>query len=218
MPKVATRSLRARAVCALALLGLAQGSARAASTSQELDLVLERTPDPARGAKLYETCAACHGPRGEGVSDGSVPAIGGQPFTVVAKQLVDFRIGGRFDPRMQHFSDTAHLAYSQDVADVAIYISRLPPRQVPLQSSSPAADRGAVLYVRRCKRCHGSRGEGKADQFVPRLAGQHAAYIIRELTELPSEARPTIKQAHGDIATYLSHQEIAALAACLSQL
>ena len=37
----------------------------------------------------------------------------------IAKQLVDFRKAIRRDPRMEHFSDADHLAYSQYVADVA---------------------------------------------------------------------------------------------------
>jgi cytochrome c oxidase subunit 2 len=205
-------------VCGLAALAATCGAAWPATKSRELDLVLSRTPDPARGAKLYETCAACHGAQAEGIGDGSAPAIAGQPFTVVAKQLVDFRTGARSDPRMQHFADTTHLAYSQEVADVAGYVSQLVPRTPPLPRIDAGAPRGAIIYIRRCERCHGAIAEGNEAEFAPRLAGQHAEYLVRQLTDAAAGVRPAMKEAHAGVIDSLSHDDIAAVAASLSSL
>lgn len=208
--------MRSTAAFLVAVLGLWMGGVESSFAnpvhSRDLDIVLARTPDLEHGAKLYETCAACHGKQGEGASDGSIPALAAQPFTVIAKQLVDFRIGGRGDERMAHFATTRHLSYSQEVADVAGYISRLPARQPRLDEPSAAARRGATLYMRRCERCHGAVAEGNEDQFAPRLAGQHEAYIVREFLVLPAAARPSIREAHGSIVDQVSVEDIKAIA------
>jgi cytochrome c oxidase subunit II len=202
----------------LVLFGAMLPGAWPASESIDLARVQARTPDVAHGAKLYETCAACHGARGEGVRDGTVPAIAGQPVSVIAKQLVDFRTGKRMDPRMQHFADTTHLSYSQEVADVAAYVSRLDPSMSSTTSDTDAGGgRGAALYVRRCERCHGAMAEGNDAGFAPRLAGQHAEYVKRQLSE-GAETRPALKSAHASVADALTSDNIAALAATLSSL
>lgn len=185
-------------------------------TSRELDQVISRTPDVTNGARLYETCTACHGRQGDGVSDGSVPAIAGQPFKVVARQLIAFRSGARIDPRMQHFSDSTHLSYSQEVADVSAFVSQLAPRQEAESSTERGGGRGAVLYIRMCERCHGTTAEGSDSGYAPRLAGQRAQYLIRQLSG-SAEARPDLKKAHSAIGT-LSTENIAALAQTLSSL
>jgi len=58
-------------------------------------------PDLQRGAELYETCAACHGPDGRGTDDGEIPAIAGQHGSVLLKQLTDFRHEQRWNERMR---------------------------------------------------------------------------------------------------------------------
>lgn len=164
---------------------------------RELAFVLNRSPDIHRGEVLYETCAACHGEKGEGVSDGSVPVIAGQHFTVVAKQIVDFRHDARRDLRMQHFADSSHLSLSQQIADVALYISRLDP--TPPGLTRPSDSEGASIYASVCARCHGGKGEGKADWLVPRIAGQHALYLLQQLTDTVAGHRPDMARAHAEM-------------------
>ncbi|HEY8507003.1 MAG TPA: c-type cytochrome [Steroidobacteraceae bacterium] len=103
-------------LCATLLVVWAAAAYATPRAQREFDYVLRRTPDPTNGAEIYQTCAACHGVDGSGTSDGAVPAVAGQAFTVIAKQLVDFRVGARVDERMAHFTDVRHLAYSQDIS------------------------------------------------------------------------------------------------------
>ena len=181
---------------------------------QELDAVLGRAPDPEHGKTLYESCAACHQRNGHGVANGSIPAIAGQPFAVIARQLTDFRHGTRVDPLMKHFSDTTHLSYSQEIADVASYISRMPPRVgTAVQTSDDG--RGAMTYERKCERCHGAVAEGSDTGFAPRLAGQHADYLIRQLS-YEASIRPALKDAHAGISSNLSREDIDSLARTLA--
>ncbi len=202
----------------LVLLLCATTHADAASgAGPELDRVLRRAPDAQNGARLYETCAACHGSRGEGAQEGTVPAIGGQHFRYLAKALVDFRNGLRVDARMAHFSDTQHLAYSQEIADVAAYISRLNP---PASAAGPGAARyqTAMLYTRSCERCHGASGEGKADLLVPRVASQHADYLVARLQVAVTQAGGTTMAVHAAIVSELPGDQLVAVAKYLAAL
>src|SRR5688500_18898239 len=104
------------AFSSLPLIGIAASAAK-----QEFAAVLRRTPDPTNGQELFETCAACHGSRGGGVTDGTVPAIAGQHYRVIVKQLVDFRHDQRWDIRMEHFTDRHRLPNPQQLADLAAY-------------------------------------------------------------------------------------------------
>jgi cytochrome c553 len=200
----------------LAILLLAATAAALAVpvTQREFDHVLKRTPDAANGARLYETCAACHGANGEGVSDGSVPSLAGQSFNVIAKQIVDFRVGQRTDPRMAHFTNTRHLAYSQHVADVAAYIAAFP--QPSVKTAPPVGRRGAMLYVRACERCHGPTGAGVEDILVPRVAGQHYEYLLRQLDDALSGRRPTLVESHAALVRSLSRDDLGSIAAYLA--
>lgn len=63
---------------------------------------LSRTPAPqvdaaaaARGASLYQVCAACHGPKGMGNPDTFAPRIQGQHAWYLETQLRNFRAGIR---------------------------------------------------------------------------------------------------------------------------
>lgn len=209
-----TRSLFAALVC----LALSSSVSGAPVAQWELGVVLTRTPDLESGAALYGTCAACHGPKGEGASDGTVPAIAGQSYTVLAKQIVDFRAGVRSDPRMEHFTDRQHLAFSQPIADVALYISKLPPAAPKAPPEGAHTDYGAAAYARVCARCHGKLGEGKEDTLAPRLAGQHYSYLLKQLDSAPNGERRTMIQSHAELPKVLARSELEGVAAYLTTL
>ena len=94
--------------------------------AKEYDEVMALTPNPARGAKVYITCAVCHRPDGWGSPDGDYPQIAGQLYTVIIKQLADIRARNRDNPLMYPFSVPRILGGAQEMADVAAYVSRLP--------------------------------------------------------------------------------------------
>jgi cytochrome c oxidase subunit II len=195
----------------LLLLATCCSAAWAVPVAQrEFDLVLKRTPDAKNGASLYETCAACHGKGGEGVSDGTVPVLAGQSFTVIAKQLVDFRVGARGDSRMAHFTSSRHLAYSQHIADVAAYIASLPRRPLKSVAMNPS-EKGFIVYSRSCERCHGAAGEGKEDWLAPRLASQYAEYLLRQLDDAAEGRRPAMAESHTALMRDLKRDEILAV-------
>jgi cytochrome c553 len=177
-------------------------------------------PDLAHGAELYQTCAACHGPDGRGTADGEIPAIAGQHGSVLLKQLTDFRHDQRWEARMQNFADRHHLPGAQDLTDVSAYVAslrRFPPTGSGIGDGSHLG-LGASVYFQRCERCHGPLGEGDLLLGRPRLAGQHYAYLLRQLQETAANARPGMGRAHVDMLKTLSPEELSGVADYLSRV
>lgn len=181
----------------------------------ELEAAMRATPNLTHGAEMFETCAACHGANGVGASDGSVPAIAGQHFRVIVKQLVEFRNDARIDIRMQHFVNGDRITRAQDLADVAGYIASLAPAQVRVEHATTS---GQGTYVQYCESCHGSRAEGNGVSGIPRLAGQHVEYLIRQLGDAAEGRRPGMGRDHTRVLLRLDSTETAAVAAYVAGL
>src|SRR5262249_32192183 len=152
-----------------------------ATARQELQQALRSKPNLEQGAELFRNCAVCHGPQGGGTRDGGVPRIAGQHISVLVKQLVDYRHSRRWDIRMEHFAGKHLLADPQALADVIAYIHQLHPEAAPGIGDGELAPHGANVYGRLCESCHGELAEGNAKQMVPRIAGQHYDYLMRQI-------------------------------------
>jgi cytochrome c553 len=200
------------AAVALPLVALAASTAR----KEYLDAVRSK-PDPERGAVLFENCATCHGPGGGGTIDGSIPRIAGQHFKVIVKQLVDYRHDKRWDPRMERYADKHLLTNAQAIADVAAHaasLDRRAPRGVGLGTY---LDKGKHLYVAHCRSCHGAAGEGDEKELVPRVAGQHYEYLLRQFYDAVDGRRPNFSRAHVQLLARLDRDELTGLADALSR-
>ena len=190
---------------------------RSAPQSAEMREGLAARPDPTRGEDLYAPCGACHGVDGRGVPDGSVPAIAGQNLPVILKQLVDYRHGKRWDLQMEHASRMKHLASAQDLADVASFVASLPRGFSPGVGTGEYLNVGARIYFRRCESCHGPLGEGDAARGVPRLAGQHYAYLYRQFFDVVEGRRPGMSTIHQRLMTALDREQIIGIADYLAR-
>jgi cytochrome c553 len=62
------------------------------------------------------------------------------------------------------------------------------------------------------------RGEGKEDTLAPRLAGQHYAYILKQLDAAPNGDRRTMVQSHAGLRQLLGGSELEDVAAYLTTL
>jgi cytochrome c553 len=190
----------------------------ASIAQQEYDSVLRSKADLVHGEKLFETCAACHGINGAGVSDGTVPAIAAQHFRVLAHELVDFRHDKRWDQRMEHFTDRHHLSGAQDIADVATYISSLPATRSLGRGSGEYLVNGAQVYSRQCAWCHGAAAEGDNRQGYPRLAGQNYEYLLRQLHDAVEGRRPDFPREHSSLLERFQRPDLVGVADYLSRL
>jgi cytochrome c553 len=150
--------------------------------------VLALDGDAEAGRALYQTCAVCHLPDAGGRADGTFPRLAGQHRSVIVRQLIDIREGRRANPIMQPHA--RELLDAQEIADVASYVASLPvPPTAPGRGPGNDLEGGAELYQRDCVGCHGARGEGDAQRAIPALAGQHYAYLLREIRAVAAGRR-----------------------------
>jgi len=213
--------MRTTLLAALALPGLAASPAltyAAGVSEQEYQGVLHARADSVLGETLFLTCAACHGNDAAGASDGSVPALAGQHFRVLASELVDYRHDRRWDLRMQHFSDQHHLKDAQDIANVASYLSGLPPKAAPVHTDGEFVQHGAQVYARLCVSCHGAMGQGDDLQRAPRLAGQHYEYLLRQMHDAVEGRRPNFPRDHVRLLEHFERADFVGLADYLTRL
>jgi cytochrome c553 len=134
-----------------------------------------------------QVCSNCHGVDGTSVSP-NFPNLAGQPEPYTAAQLTGFRDRNRRDPAGFEYmwGLTRHLTDAQIEGLAAYYAARQPARQ-PLESDEARMVAGQAIFekgvaaagVPACIGCHGAEGHGMAS--FPRLAGQHADYVVKQL-------------------------------------
>jgi len=162
------------------------GSAPSIAVAPEVEHALLLQGDLDSGRQLYRSCAVCHLEDGRGRPDGTFPQLAGQHASVLVKQLVDIREGRRSNPIMLPYAEA--LIDAQEIADVAAFIASLPaPSRDP--GATAANEAGRRFYERDCAGCHGRYGEGDAARFVPVLAGQHEAYLLRQVRAIAGGRR-----------------------------
>lgn len=151
-------------------------------------------PPPASIAGTVHVCTSCHGPGGYSISS-TFPRLAGQQKGYLVSQLEAFRDHTRADPHAKTYmwGMAARLTNAQ-IEAVAAYFSSQPP--VPGRpDASPGVAAGRAIFdagiaakgVPACKACHGDKAQGNG--VFPRLAGQHRAYIERQLSAFASNAR-----------------------------
>jgi cytochrome c553 len=200
--------------CALTVSAAAHGSPVA---TQEFNEVLAKQTNLEHGAELFHECAACHGKNGGGSENGDVPRIAGQHFTVIVRQLVDYRHDSRWDIRMEHYAGRKLLSDPQSIADIAGYVSQLTGGEVRTVGDGQLVRHGAAVYGQRCAQCHGLMGEGREEGRVPRLAGQHYGYLLRQMHDAVDGRRPNFSRSHVRLLARLERDDFVGLADFLAR-
>lgn len=172
---------------------------------------------PARGARIAAVCAACHGVDGMGQPDGFAPVIAAQHASVLLRQLQDYRDGARWDPRMEHVAQLRPVSQPEDLAAVAAFVSRMDASRPAATGSGRNLALGTRAFFDRCADCHGATGQGSAARAVPRLAGQHAAYLQRQVLDAVEGRRPRLHATHGAMFSRLSADSLEGLSDYLAR-
>lgn len=140
-----------------------------------------------QGAVLaQQVCANCHGPGGNSVSP-NFPALAGQSHAYLAAQLRAFRAKTRKDPQaVAYMWGLTRSLTDEQIGQLAAYYAAQQPRVRPVAVGAANVDAGGAIYRQgaqghslACVTCHGASGQG--GDIGPRLAGQHAVYIERQL-------------------------------------
>src|SRR5690606_3713735 len=114
----------------------------------------------------------------------------------------------------------------QDLADIAAYYAS---QTGSIGAADPAlVERGEALWrggklaegMPSCTGCHAPDGSGNAGAAYPKLNGQHAAYIAKQLTDFREGARNNDGDAMTmrTIAAKLSNKDIEALSSYIQGL
>lgn len=191
----------------------------ASREQQEFTKIMAAKPDLDHGAQLYQRCVECHGIDGGGQATGSVPRIAGQHVSVLVRQVLQFRGGKHWDMRMEGVaSDQGALSSPQDIADVAAFVSDLTRDGERGIGAGDHLERGEAIYRAHCASCHGETGEGSARREVPRLAGQHAAYLARQIYDAVDARRPALASSHRARLAPLTFEEVQGVTDYLSRV
>jgi cytochrome c553 len=163
-------------------------------------------------------CGTCHGPHGNSTQP-KFPRIAGQNATYLATQLKAFRSQTRGDPdALGYMWGMAGQLDDTTIDALAKYYSGQRPEPVRKREAA-LATRGRDIFehgiesegVPACAACHGPDAHGLAD--FPRLAGQHAQYVLKQLGSFQSNMR-NVAIMHG-VAQNLREAEMEAVAAYL---
>jgi len=166
--------------------------------------------------KAVNLCSTCHGPRGISTSP-EFPILAAQRKGYLEAQIDAFRKRTRAEKDAHDFMwGIAGNLDEAIIGGIADYYAAQPP--APGRSDDPIlVAKGKDLFdkgvpergIPACMACHGADAAGVAD--FPRLAGQHAKYVVKQLNYIQSLVRAA-PVMHG-IVKDLAPTEIQALAA-----
>jgi len=163
----------------------------------------EAAGDAVAGEAKAQVCVQCHGAGGNSASS-EFPSLAAQPPLYIQYQLIQFREERRKDPRMSPFA--AKLT-DTDMKDLGAYFS-----QQKLALGAPAPDASkfeagkAIAQGMHCNSCH--KPDFSGQQHIARLAGQHEAYLVKELRGFKTGARPDIDGSMASVAQPLTEADI----------
>jgi cytochrome c553 len=181
-------------------------------------------PAPAETVeRVAHICSSCHGIGGNGDGEAKLaltPKLAGQQAPYLAQQLRNLRAQKRADSSapgyMWAISALLDEPMIEGLADYYAAQSPVPGKsgepKLMAQGRSIYAQGNPVNGVMACAACHGENGEG--GEVFPRLAGQNAEYIVRQLKEFMTKLRPHAIMS-GHIAKRLTADEMVAVAAYL---
>lgn len=213
------KNLFKTALISLALIAMAQGALAAG--------------DAAAGEANAAACAGCHGSDGNSPA-ASFPKLASLGERYLAKQLRDIKSGARAVPEMtgqlSNFSD-------QDMDNIAAFFSSKAmqlsgAKEIKVQLGTGIVVDGLALgtkvyrggnmetSVPACTGCHSPSGAGNSPAGFPRLGGQHAGYIEKQLRDFRAGNRTNDgdNKIMRDVAAHMSDAEIIAVANYISGL
>jgi cytochrome c553 len=179
-------------------------------------LALAATANAADVAATVQTCATCHGVNGRSVSP-TFPNLAAQTSPYLEAQLKAFKDESRADPDAQAYmwGMAAQLSDAM-ISELGAYFAK--------QTAAPGKPgdsalikRGKLVFeegvparqIPPCASCHGAHGEGMAT--FPRLAGQHAPYLLKQLLVIQNALR-NAPVMHGVIKDLNKEQMLAVVA------
>ena len=155
-----------------------------------------------------QVCSNCHGLTGNAVSP-NFPNLAGQVEAYSIAQLNGFKSHGRQDPAgFEYMWGLSRSLTDDQIKGLAAYYAAQKPTQQPVEGAAAQMEAGKAIFqnglsaknVPACASCHGAEGRGNAP--FPRIAGQHADYLIKQLIVF----QRTDERPEGSIMKTVAHE------------
>lgn len=195
------------------LAGFVAASSLASVHAQEQDV----------NEMVATVCSKCHGIDGNSTSPG-YPKLAGQHSVYLLAQLKAFRNQSRKDPdaHTDMWAISGRLDDKMMVMLADYFSAQEPTRGTPGDAQLSA--KGKVIYERgiqskeipACAFCHGNQAQGIA--VFPRLAGQHAEYLVKQIRVFHTDDRPNLAATMKAVVQRLSDEEAEQVATYLQGL
>jgi cytochrome c553 len=186
-------------------------------------LAADASTDLARSAQqlAVTTCATCHGPGGRSTSP-AFPNLAAQISPYIQGQLKAFRDQTRGDPdAIAYMWGMAAQLSDPMIEAIAAYYAAQPASAGRIEDAQliPAGkqifEQGVTSQgIPACASCHGPLGHGNG--IFPRLAGQHAPYLVKQMLVIQNALRAA-PVMHGVIQN-LSRDQMRAVASYLQSV
>ncbi len=159
--------------------------------------------DAAAGKALSAACGACHGADGNSMAP-NFPKLAGQSEKYLVKQMEDIKDGKlRAVPEMTGMLNNLSKA---DMENIAAYFASQTPGLDGAKDDKELLALGEKIYragnkdagVPACIGCHSPTGAGNAPAGFPRLGGQHADYVAKQLKDFRTGAEYADKGRRND--------------------
>jgi cytochrome c553 len=174
---------------------------------------LSYAQDLQAGKATAAVCSACHGEDGNAVIPG-YPTLAGQTWRYIYVQLKDYKEGRRSHPIMTPMASNLSRA---EMVNVANYFASF-----PLKPNGFVADEAKVKLGKAkadetlCTMCHMGGFSGQNE--IPRVAGQHYAYVVEQLRNFKARTRTNDAGNMTSVAQTLSDTDIENLGHYISSI
>jgi len=183
-------------------VGLAAGCANV-QRSRDLD-----NPEVSGRTLAEQVCSNCHGMTGTATSP-NFPNLAGQQEVYLSNQLHQLRGHSRRDPAgFEYMWGISRTLTDKQIQELAAYFAAQTPRPQSIEGSTAQIEAGRPIFndgipakgIPPCHSCHGPAGAG--NEKFPRLAGQHADYLVKQLTVF----QRTDERPEGSIMKTVAHE------------
>lgn len=181
-------------------------------------------PDVSGRVLAQQVCSNCHGVTGNSRSP-EFPNLAEQQQAYIVGQLSGFKAHTREDPPgPEYMWGLSHNLTDKQITEVAAYFSMQKLVPGPIEGQHARIDAGRTIFkkgisdkgVPACATCHGPQGLGNA--IIPRIAGQHIAYLVKQLTIFQNTNQRPEGPAMKAVAHNLSRANMEIVAAFLQAM
>jgi cytochrome c553 len=209
-------------ICILSALCVMM-SAGAAASEVTVDHLTQRALEldahPERGAlEFRHSCSHCHGAEAQGDAAHAIPALAGQRFRYVVRQLANFAGDERESAIMQRVLSHPVLKEPQTWVDIAAYVNNLPMRVPAGTGGGAGVALGRGIFHEQCASCHKGDAHGDDEGFIPSLRGQQYSYLVAQLEKLAEGRRHNVDEDLVRFWRSLEDKDVLATADYLSRL